>query len=542
MQFCSQNFLSSTALTSDNRRAIVSVFPVTPTEERRPRRFDSGILESPVDDTTASPSPDPILRWVDPNGNEIKRGPYSEIGPEYAAARAAGATGTLIPLAPAAPAAPAAAPVVSSGFGVGDTIVDPTKAAQIAKDIREISALGFVPPATLFAPGTRMIQIGVDNYRHKYYEWSGRPLAEDVLRATAQKIREEDRRSLVIRLGDLRMLETGEIGRKNGPARPIEFRAWEQVYNALKAVGVFPDGTRLLAALDAPLRARIFNGRIEKIDPDKEVKIGVRRSASGGWSIFRVVGPRFPDEASGDVAADTAADAIEGFGFRGSVVYNPNTTDLSFDAASMADPTSLDPVVGDIFRAGIKGSTNDAGGGSFKVSPFAGRIVCVNCTVIDAYAPGVHRAHRGDMSAAVDGIRDAAILASKVVPLFAKDWKILRNTRINKFPWVKAAGRIDTETRAILRDPKLTVPDIIRAMVDGGEISATMGRDALVQALLTGYGKEPGETVADVLNAVTRAAHESIVDGAVRDTLERRAGALVPVFARYATERAPEAR
>jgi len=431
---------------------------------------------------------------------------------------------------------------VTASPAINDLIVDPAKAAAIATQVREVESLGFSLPEPFFAAGTRMIQIGVDNYRRKYEEWSARPPAEDTLRAVAERIRAEDRRSFVVRLGDLRMTTDGEIGRRGGPARKIEYRAWEQVYTALKAVGVFPDGVRLMGALDPSIRAQIFNNRIESVDPNKEMKIGVRRNPKGGWAIFRVVGPRFPDEASGDIAADAAADAIEGMGFRGSAYYNPGSTDLTFDAASMADPVSLDPTVGDIFRAGIKGGTNDAGGGAFRATPFVGRILCINCTVADAYAPGVQRAHRGDMSDAVEGIRDAANLAAKVVPLFARDWKILRDTRINRFPWVKAAGRLDAETRAVLRDPALTVPDIIRAMVDGGEISASMGRDALVQALLTGYGKEPGETVADVLNAVTRAAHEAIVDESVRDTLERRAGALVPVFARLATERAAEAR
>ena len=116
---------------------------------------------------------------------------------------------------------------------------------------------------------------------------------------------------------------------------------------------------------------------------------------------------------------------------------------------------------------------------------------------------------------------------------FAADWKVLRNTGFARFPWSKAL-RLDKETKAELSDPKIHGYDVIRNLVDSGAISPEVGRDATVEALLSAYKKEPGESLADIVNAVTRAAHENLVDAAARDVMERRAGMLVPVLARVA--------
>ena len=55
-------------------------------------------------------------------------------------------------------------------------------------------------------------------------------------------------------------------------------------------------------------------------------------------------------------------------------------------------------------------------------------------------------------------------------------------------------------------------------------------RDAVVDALLRSWQHEPGDTLADAVNAVTRAAHENVNwDVQVREELERQAARLVYV-------------
>jgi hypothetical protein len=129
------------------------------------------------------------------------------------------------------------------------------------------------------------------------------------------------------------------------------------------------------------------------------------------------------------------------------------------------------------------------------------------------------------MQSAITGIYDAAKMAAKVVPMFAEDWSVLRDTYIEDIDWSDNLGRLSLDTRSILvSDPSAT--NVIRALVESKKIDAKIGRDALVQAMLASFAEEPGETVADVINAVTRAAH-SKVPVMVGEVIEKQAGALV---------------
>ena len=53
-------------------------------------------------------------------------------------------------------------------------------------------------------------------------------------------------------------------------------------------------------------------------------------------------------------------------------------------------------------------------------------------------------------------------------------------------------------------------------------------RDRVVEALLASWQREPGDTLADAVNAVTRAAHENPFWGVnIREEMERQAAKLV---------------
>jgi hypothetical protein len=101
---------------------------------------------------------------------------------------------------------------------------------------------------------------------------------------------------------------------------------------------------------------------------------------------------------------------------------------------------------------------------------------------------------------------------------FLDAWGVLRSTPIAK------VGRI--------ADPKV----FLKNLVSSGDLDADVGRDIMVEALLRGFDVEPGETLADIFNAVTRAAHDGMLDEAQRWRVERAAGDLLPVLANRAAE------
>ena len=463
-------------------------------------------------DHTDTNTNDPLI-WTKTDGT-TQTGPKDAI---MASFWAAGRTGTLT-RADATPAVLSPTPTVSTGWQ--NLVVDEEKAEQIAKKEAAIRAKGFVLPDTWFASGTRMLQIGVDNYQAKHVAWAKRPDAAEAMREAAARIDAEDRRDFVVRIGDLRMDADGNLGRKGGPARPMEWGAWGRFYSLLQGTGVLPDGVRLLRELEPATRASVVNERLAAMNPDKEVKIGVRNP--GDWSIFRFVSPRYPTDGQGNVLLRGLANHLDGRDFRGEVIYDG--TSIQFNAAHMVDPIVLDPVVGDIFRGGIKGKTNDAGQGRFRIVPFAGRVICINCTTMDGYAPGYERIHRGSMEEALEAAGHVAQKALDVLPVFAAYWKTARNTSIKAVAW---DGLVGPKAADKITD----VSSALKALVTAGEIDHGTQRDALVQHLITAHKAEPGQgTVADLLNAVTRAAHESMINDIQRDVLERQAGALLPLL------------
>jgi hypothetical protein len=213
------------------------------------------------------------------------------------------------------------------------------------------------------------------------------------------------------------------------------------------------------------------------------------------------------------------ATVLAGEGMRGSVSYDPASTRVRWEAAWMA-PQSIDPRVGDVFRVGVTGSTADAANGSFKVSMSATRILCINLTIADGYIAAFRRAHRGNLDGVIDEIAATVKAVPEAFAAFAVDWQIARNTAIKN---VALFGKTYSD-----------VPTALAALVESGEIDAGVARDVQIEALLGGYNREPGDTLADLLNAVTRAAHPTAWDDAARATLERRAGELLPILVRAA--------
>ena len=466
------------------------------------------------------------LIWTRPDGT-TETGPKDDIMAAYWQAGRVGTIDAATASAPKPASAPVT-PVVSKGWS--NLTVDAEKAKAIADTEAKMKAQGWSLPKPFFAAGTRMLKLGVDNYKAKHEKWSKRPDAVEAMEQVAAHIEAERRTDVVVRLGDLRMDADGCLGRLGRPSRQIEWTAWDRVYNVLRDGGVLPDGAKLMRELEPATRAMVFNERIQAVDPDKEVKLGLRKGADGQWSVFRVVSPRYPTDGQAPVILRALANELRGKDFRGEVIYDPGTTTVRFNAAHMVDPVELDPVVGDVFRAGVKGATNDAGMGRFKIDPFAGRIVCINCTVMDGYAPGYSRIHRGSMTEAMEAAATVAQMSIGVLPLFAADWSKARQTSVADVEWRKLGVGKKAAEKA-----RESVPAALEAMVRAGQIGSGTHRDALVQYMLNAHKAEPGQgSVADLLNAVTRAAHESMMDAIQRDLLERQAGALLPVLVKAA--------
>ena len=143
--------------------------------------------------------------------------------------------------------------------------------------------------------------------------------------------------------------------------------------------------------------------------------------------------------------------------------------------------------------------SSDSGGGSIKADLLVWRNLCKNLIIIDKKSVEVlRRTHRGSMEGIVVDLTAATERAKEFISGFAKDWGYLRAAPVSK---VEIYG--ETYNTA-------------------------------VEALLRGWSKEPGHTLADIINAVTRAAHETKFGLDKQEKIEKAAGELVPVLVRSA--------
>jgi hypothetical protein len=235
----------------------------------------------------------------------------------------------------------------------------------------------------------------------------------------------------------------------------------------------------------------------------------------------------------GDQVLNAYVEAFDNLGMpdpRGAVSYNGETTDVTIRASWHA-PVSFRPSVGDVFESGITGKTNDAGNGSHTGGNSFTRVICINCTTGTFGGDNLRRVHKGSRTQDLTAVGLARIQqdvgqlvtqSGEAARFFLDSWGVLREAPLNK---VTVGGKRYTDPQAFLK-----------ALVGSGDLDADIARDTMVEALLRGHAAEPGETLADIFNAVTRAAHEGMLDEMQRWRVERAAGALLPVLAQRALD------
>ena len=89
--------------------------------------------------------------------------------------------------------------------------VDPEAAERIARDEAALKASGFDFPPPLYAAGTPLIQLGVDNWRRERSDWEALPRAHDALTALSEAIYAEHRTNATVTARDIRMTPDGDL-------------------------------------------------------------------------------------------------------------------------------------------------------------------------------------------------------------------------------------------------------------------------------------------------------------------------------------------
>ena len=384
-------------------------------------------------------------------------------------------------------------------------------AASAQADADMLKAMGLTPGRTYFAPGTPLVQWGVDRWKAQGRELYGQPLLKDQADAIADAVAAERRGDVEVKAADLRMEVDGggiTVTRGGGGLR-LERHGLERLCAGFP--GMLPRRA-YLKTMEAEEIADLWNSRAARgmLDDAPNRVLRYRDAVDGnGRSLYAVVSDAY-GRCDVDATARILAETLPGSA-RGTLVYDPERVGLTWEVAAMGD---VPPVVGEVWKVGLKGSTRDDASGSVKGGGMFWRALCCNLTTEELAAELMSQRHRGDDAAMVEKSRTrlAAQWAAvgPAVERFSDRWGRLKST--------KATDVIGGED----------VRDAIALLVKGDTDlvkAAGVERDALVQMLLQGHAHEPGETLADVVNAVTR-LHEAKLPAANLAAVEEHAGML----------------
>lgn len=453
---------------------------------------------------------------VDDNNTSLLTGDYDTIAKSFAAS---GFTGRIVRLPdvpePAVvipdPATLAVGTAHMTGAAGSVSAVALARQAEIDARLREI---GISPTPPVFAAGSRVNATGVDNFRLSRMEYDLMPTVPEAVTEVIQRIAAEKRKDILVPIRDLRMNDDGSITRGTGTLG-LERNGLRQL---LSRARVFPDAFRVMEKAPPATRAAFFNDMVKHYgdkDELKDARVTVRariNPATGAPQAYAVVGPGYA-AFDGDKVIATLLTAFRGADARAEVVYDPSDTSIRADVLYHAN-SIVDLSAGDVFKGGFRLRTSDDASGAIRGGGLAYRNLCLNLIIIATETSDLfRRIHRGAVGDIESAVVEAAKRTRAAFEGFGPLWGKMRQTEIGK---VEVYGRSYS-----------SVTDALTGLVDSGKVDLAVARDTAVEWLLAGYDAEPGDSLADLLNAVTRVHSLEKVPAFVAERAEDAAGILM---------------
>ena len=394
----------------------------------------------------------------------------------------------------------------------GGTVSD-LAAARVERHEKMLLARGIAVPPPVYAAGTKVVQLGEENFRTSRKAWEDMPETVEGLQGVYQAVQKEQREDHAVRVRSLKMNDDGSLDFGFGPVK-VEANGLRALIS--RNAEIFPRAGEYLATIDPELRAWNFNRQIAQVDRDKKLKLRLRQGQEG-MQLFAVTSPRYASFDADQIAVVLSTGLLD-TGMRGEVLYDPRNTNLIVNGLYHADEV-VDLAAGDVFKVGVQFRSNDAGGGSIRGRGIAWRNLCLNLIIIGTGTTELlRRKHIGAVHEVLADVESAAQEASALFQDFAKEWNVLRAT----------------PTSAVFEGE--SAEDVMAELAAMKELDVGIKRDVLVEILLTTWQKEPGETLADLVNAVTSAHLLEDIDSWRRERFEEAAGMLVPVLVERAAE------
>lgn len=442
---------------------------------------------------------------------------------------------TAEPAAPDASDAPdAGRPTVATVMQLSDegSVSDAAKARhdQLAADLE--AALGLTLGPRTYGAGVVLGETGVRRFHASYDAWAARPDFDAACADVATKVKAEHRKDHVVRPLDVAMNADGTLTMGGAGLRMEEagFKMllaqvtrgtklrWSRFFGGDDISLVFPRAYQIMAVMPPDLRATVWNTMVK--DAAKNQRLMFRTRQPDGQSmrsLFAVASESY-GAYDADKVLGLLGKVLAGSGAKGSIVYDPRSTNLYANASWHADRV-FDVSSGDVMGLSLSFRSNDARGGAIVAHASAecgfGRVTFGKdlCRIRHIGASITYRAGQelhgaiGQARVAFDG--------------FLSDWGHMSGGAL-------AGVRVYGAAHA-------TASEVIDAMIKAGACKIPGMDDEATGRLVHGaFKQDPGETFTHVARALMRAGQTSGMDPEQQDAMERAAGAFVQTVARAA--------
>tara|TARA_R100001086_G_scaffold75575_4_gene36614 strand:+ start:3917 stop:5632 length:1716 start_codon:yes stop_codon:yes gene_type:complete len=410
-----------------------------------------------------------------------------------------------------------------------DTRTRAEQTADAEADTAQWEKMGLTGPRLWQVAGTQMGAGAVAKWNRERRDLANLPRLTDAAAEIRSKVKAERREDLTVdEPHKLRLENDGGVLVLHHPdwqtrdamrLEPVGMRAFLSNYGRSTAKGTSPilPPMSFLQSCTPDEVVKLWNSRAPRIMAGPSRILRTRIAPDGYYrSVFAVVSEQYA-AVDIDQTVQMLADTI-GPDATAELAYNATDTVLHYEVASMRDQP---PTVGEFWKVGFKGSTGDAANKPSRGGGFAVRVECMNGILMSADIDPFNQRHRGSRQEVADKIREAIRESwENLQPVwagFSNRWEVMADTAA-----VDVFGGVDVADAIAAMVAKTTEG---KALVKASEVE----RDALVQMLLHTHSAEPGETVADVVNAVTR-LHESKLPVARVAAVEAVAGRMVEAW------------
>jgi hypothetical protein len=427
----------------------------------------------------------------------------------------------------------------SIGRGVGN--VDAAGKARSEADRRACIVAGFAPENTLYARGTRVIEVGVDNARLARSEYDAKPSVGEACDELRQTIADERRADVVVDQTTVFMNSAGVL--LVGPDKRklnVDMGAFRQLCGKL---GLPPGAGQYLSECWPELRARNVNNWTalakenaalayaeaqaaqKKYEPETVVLRTRRNAAVVEPVVFAVVSEEYCE-----FDADKFAQAIQlavPQDAKCQVTYDGRRAKIEVLFHSTTKPE--DYVCGEFFRAAMIMRTDDTGRGGLRGYSAVEQNLCLNLIITSKDAQPVFQVtHRSDVQTIARKIKEGLKKSEAMLSHFLAQWGYARHDDLAA--QARARGELYEG---------MGMSEIFAALANGAierELVPVRGRrDVVVPALMrawegdtSGDGPSAGTiTRAGLVNAFTSWAHKDNDDSWFTDKAEVGAASLL---------------